>query len=410
MTNTEQLQEVAAEVKGAASALRAASSARVIDALANAARRLVEAGEGEEALGLLAQSSGLSEPMVRWALRHAVELMDEEALTSLLKNLGPAPGYSAAPATLHTIILAGNVFTAALKPVAVSLLARSPVLAKASSKDDVFPRLLKAALREVDEELSSAYGVVTFPGGSERLEDTMIAQADVVSVYGSDHTIAEIRRRLPATTHFVAHGHGLGAIYVPKEALADSTTAEEVAEAVALDVAAYDQRGCLSPHAVWVEAGGVVGAEELARMIASTGLERLRSTLPRGPLPTEVGAVQVQWRGVALTRGELFEGDGYGVSFENAGPFRLSPGYRNVSVLECAGVDELGACLRPLGVHLKALGVAGGPEVRERTGRLLPAPLAPRIYEVGTMQKPPLHSLADGLWPAAGIMRLRQID
>jgi hypothetical protein len=142
----------------------------------------------------------------------------------------------------------------------------------------------------------------------------------------------------------------------------------------------------------------------------SAALGRLATELPRGALPTSAGAQQVQWRGVATTRGELFEGDGYAVSFEGDGPLRLSPGYRNVSVLTAAGEADLGRRLAPLGVHLKALGVAAPLAARRTLAAALPPPLAPRISDVGAMQAPPLDSLADATDPFAGIYRYVQID
>jgi hypothetical protein len=122
-------------------------------------------------------------------------------------------------------------------------------------------------------------------------------------------------------------------------------------------------------------------------------------------LPTEVGAAQLQWRGVAAARGELFERDGYAVSWEGDSPLRLSPGWRNVSVLECGGAADLGRRLTPLGVHLKALAVAGDEPARRAVAQALPSPLAPRISAPGEMQTPPIDALADGASPWTGLVR-----
>ena len=403
-----QVRDRAAAVAETAAALRELSTARIATAIGRAALELADPASdaGREARGLLAQSTGLTGPMIDWAFAQQVAIAAPDSLERLAATLTPPrPAAIPARARLAVTVLAGNVFTASLRAVALPLLARVPVVAKASSRDDVFPRALRAAIARADREVAASYDVVTFEGGNEAAEDALFAQADVVAAYGSDTTLADIRARLPATTAFVAHGHGIGAIYVPAAALRTEPAAEALADRVALDVAAFDQRGCLSPHAVWVERSGAISGRDLAALLADRGLAGLASELPRGSLPTDVGAAQLQWRGVAAARGELFERDGYAVSWEGDSPLRLSPGWRNVSVLECGGPADLGRRLAPLGVHLKALAIAGNEETRRAVAEALPAPLAPRTSAPGEMQTPPIDALADGMSPWAGLVR-----
>lgn len=367
-----------------------------------------ELAPGRAARGELPRSTGLSLPMIAWALDATLARAEGE-IAEAARRMRPPPGAIAAPARLAVLVLAGNVFSACVQPWSLALLARAPLLVKASSTDDVLPRLFHAALAEVDPLLADACAVVSFPGGTPALEATLLSRADVVSAYGSDATLSSLRARLSASTAFVAHGHGVGAGYVPREALADEASAERAAEALALDVAAYDQRGCLSPHAVWIERGAPVRGLELARIL-SRALGRLAEALPRGPLPMQAAAAQLQWRGVGAARGELLEGDGWAVSYEGESPLRISPGYRNVLVLEAQDDAALARALAPLGAHLKCLGVAADRDRREALARALPAPLAPRVCEAGSMQRPSLLALADGLPPWEGLTRYTQID
>ncbi|MFT3926357.1 MAG: acyl-CoA reductase [Myxococcales bacterium] len=212
-----------------------------------------------------------------------------------------------------------------------------------------------------------------------------------------------MRGNLGATVSFVPHGHGLGAVFVDKPALASFESAREVARGLALDVAAYDQRGCLSPLVAWVVNGANVGLEEFGELVFAE-LEALHATLPRGTLPLEIASAQVSWRGVGAMRGRLLEGDGFSVCCEERGALRLTPGYRNLQVLGLASAKDLPAKLAPLGVHLKTLGVAG---VHDWDALLsnLPPRLAPRVCDVGSMQTPPLHALHDGLPPWEGLLR-----
>ena len=408
-TATAALRSAAARISTTGPALQALGSDRVASAIARAAAALSRSGSevAEDARRALGESTGLSDEMVRWALETTLGPADEPALRALAEHLrAPLPWAVVARARLAVLVLAGNVFTAPFRAICLPLLSGVPVVAKASSRDDVFPRLLSAALRAVDAEVGRSFEVFTFPRGSTALLDALVSQADVVSAYGSDATLAELRGRLSATTTFVSHGHGVGVAYVPEAAL--QRDPGETAARIALDVAAYDQRGCLSPHAVFVDGGATRRARDFAAAL-SEALGGLASRLPRGVLPVEMGAAQLQWRGVAAVRGELFEGDGWAVSFEGEGPLRLSPGYRNVSVLACDAA-QLGRRLLPLGAHLKALGVAGDEHARRALAERLPAPLCPRVSDVGAMQSPPLDSLADGADPFTGLVRWTQVD
>lgn len=410
----DRVRAIAVRTGETASSLRALGVDRVATALGDATAALLDgdADLGREARALLPDATGLSPPMIEWALRTTLAPLDRDALRTAARRAHPAvpDRFFVAPPRLTVVVLAGNVFTASVRGLFLPLLSGSPVVAKASSREDVFPRLLARAIAARDPDVGASIDVVTFPGGSVPLEDALFARADVVSAFGGDATLAAIRARLPATARFVAHGHGLGVAYVAASALGSTNDAEHAATAIALDVAAYDQRGCLSPHAVLVERGGAVDARTFARILSEHALARLARELPRGALPTSAGGAQVQWRGVAAARAELFEGDGWATSYEAGGALRISPGYRNVAVLDCDGAEDLASRLLSLGVHLKAIGVAGDLETRRRVALALPPPLAPRISPAGTMQTPPFDALADGEPPFTGLSRYVELE
>ncbi|MCA9529058.1 MAG: hypothetical protein KC543_02845 [Myxococcales bacterium] len=393
--------------------LRAMSPADRAAGIVAACRTLLDArsGPGKRARTDLPASTGLSEPMVEWALQSSLAAVDAATLLAMSARAGAEADEArqvVQPAGLLAVVLAGNVFTAAVRALLVPVLVGVPVLAKASSRDDVFPRLLLGALREAAPPLGAALDVVTFEGGAAALEASLLGGADAVGVYGSDATLGALRATAPPGATFIPHGHGLGVAFVPGDALADPDAVRRVADAVALDVAAYDQRGCLSPHAVLVETTREQGPQRFARALAEA-LRRVEDRLPRGPLGPAAATAQLQWRGVAAARGLLLEGDGYAVSYEGPTPLRLSPGHRNVSVASCgegreSATDALIAAIAPLGAHLKALGVAGDEAARAALARRLPAPLRPRVCAVGAMQTPPLDCIMDGALPWDGLL------
>jgi hypothetical protein len=406
-----ELRARAARASATGEALFHAGVARRAAWLAEACARLSPRAAASAAdLTRIAESAGLSLPMAQWALETTLAAYTADALTAWAESL-PLPNARAVharPGRLCVVILAGNVFTAAVRGVALPLLLGVPVLVKPSADDAAFVERLARALRESDAGLGESLQYVRFDSSDEALSGLLLAQGDAVVAYGSDSTLQTLRARLDARVGFVGHGHGLGAAFVGRAALQGEEAAREAARALAFDVAAYDQRGCMSPVAAWVQIGQPISPASFSELVFEA-LAALSQTLPRGPLPLDVASAQLGFRGVGSLRGRLFEGDGYAVSYEADGPLRVSPGYRNLQVLDVADETALAQRLAPLGVHLKCLGVAGtGPA--GALASALPARLAPRICALGRMQMPRLDALHDGVSAWEGLVRYTECD
>lgn len=362
---------------------------RRIELLLRATETLRElAASQQEAL---AGSSGLRVSNVRWGVETTLESVTADALASIVHHArlaGPART-TMRPRGVHAVILAGNVFTASLRALYVPLCLGNPVIAKASPRSDLFAHLVARALSETDPIFRDAAAVVTFSSDEVALTDLLLSRAHTVAAYGSDETIRAIQMRLGSGTRLLPHGHGLGLAYIEGE----GTDAD--AEAFAEDVIAYDQRGCLSPHALLTTGDAHAFAERLRKALSGASFRR-----PRGSLPVEVGAAQVQWRGVAQARGDLFEGLDFAVSVEGAGRPRLSPGYRNVSITTVADRAEFVRIASSFGAHLKAVGVGG----IEPQALALPPGSVPRISKLGAMQRPPIDAPWEGAPPHDGLV------
>jgi hypothetical protein len=361
-------------------------------------------------LAELPRSTGLSPEMVHWAIDSTLSTLSAQALSALYDSapLPSARTRRARPAKLCVVVLAGNVFTAAARALAVPLLFGVPVVAKTASDDAAFVRGLHAALSQVDPELGRAFSYFELGSEDEIRTQLLFEQADIVSVFGGDDTLNTIRGQLSATVSFVGHGHGLGAAFVDRGALCDESRARAAASQLALDVAAYDQRGCMSPLVTWVTEGQPVSGQDFARYVFEA-LSQLAQQLPRGPLPTASASAQLSFRGIAALRGTVFEGEGHAVTYEGRAPLRIAPGYRNLQVLDVAGREALADKLAPLGVHLKCLGIAGVDEP-DALVRDLPARVAPRVCALGSMQTPKLDALQDGVPAWEGLLRYVEQD
>jgi hypothetical protein len=307
------------------------------------------------------------------------------------------------PISSLSIVLAGNLFTAVVRAVVVPLLLGIPVTVKASSRETLFPQMLHDALRSCDAELGAAMRLVNFTGGDLESEGSLFAGVEATAVYGGDDTIAAITRR-HRDANLIAHGHGVSAAYCGPEALHGDRISETIAS-LALDVCAYDQRGCLSPQVVYVVADSKKSASTFAERFATDGLERLGRDLPRGPLPPEVGAAQAQWRGVAEVEGALIDGDTYGIAIGTPATLRWSPGYRNVTIVPVHDRSEALRAMTPLGATLKCIGSDPASSVALRAELDRNERLTAYVCPLGSMQTPGLDAPADGKPIWHGLLR-----
>ncbi len=384
--------------------------ADVAGALARAVQRLADPDDplGRRARAHLARSEGLSEAMADLGLRWLAEDADRSALAALGDALHAAPTPDALPVRPRSalVLLARSVLPAPLRPLAEALLAGAPTLVKLPARGGELALLLHEALAAEAPRLAERLEVLRWPG-DDPATGLALRAAEVVCAYGSDHTLAALRERLGGGQRLLAHGHGLSVALVWLDALGSERAQRQAVEAVALDVAAFDQRGCLSPHAVLVVAERPEHATRFAERLHEEGLARFASELPRGPLPLQDGAQQLAWRTAAAARGTLLEGDGYAVSAEPDAVIRPSPGYRNVQVVHVPPGDDPVAEVRhrlaTLRRHLKCVGVAGPDALRARLATALAAAgFACSVVPAGRMQRPTASDVMDGEPPGAG--------
>jgi len=107
------------------------------------------------------------------------------------------------------------------------------------------------------------------------------AKAEVVIAIGSDDSIENIHNKLSPHQKFIPHGHKVSFGIVTSDF-------EQAARLAAKDCSLYNQRGCLSPHAIYVK-GNV---QEFAEMMAHE-MEQYSAIDPPLPLSLqEAGAIQ----------------------------------------------------------------------------------------------------------------------
>jgi hypothetical protein len=303
---------------------------------------------------------------------------------------------------LTAVWLAGSIPTASFGSILLPLLAGSAVWVKPTKADLVSPRLFRDSLRAVDAELARA---VVLGDGAD-----VLTCADAVVVHGSDETLTELRGRVPPHVPFLGYGHTLSVAAVG--AMAEL---EPAAEALGLDTALWDGRGCLSPAFAFVEDRPAGRAAAFAATLARV-LERLETELPRGHLePDEQMRLHELRSALAMREGvELWSSRGslaWTVVLARFDRFPPVPGtLRSLPVVPVESDAALGDWLASFRPHLSCVGQAG---FEDRLEWLAAAALrggGSRLCPIGTMQLPPLDWHHDGASPIRPLLRTIDVE
>ena len=175
----------AASVREAGPALTSSSLEVRARWLAGSATTLMR--EAHNRRGALSEATGLSVSMVEWGVRTTLGTVRVDSMLALARTARMGADRNPHPIAMLSVILAGNVFTASLRGIVIPLLFGVPVLVKASSRETVFPALLRDALRSADGQLGAAMSVVTFRGGDIECETALVESSEVVS-RSEEHT------------------------------------------------------------------------------------------------------------------------------------------------------------------------------------------------------------------------------
>jgi hypothetical protein len=285
--------------------------------------------------------------------------------------------------------------------------------------DVVLPVLFARALAEEAPELSDTVAVTYWPGGSSPLEGLALQRAEAVLVYGGDEVVASLRARTPVTTRFVSYHHRLSAGLVGREALTEER-APHVARMAARAVSMFDQRGCVSPHVIYVEEGGAVDPGEWAALLASA-MADLEVEIPGGLLTAPEASAVHQMRGSAELREasgggvRVFRGDQsfWTVILEDEMTFTPSCLNRVVSLVPTPDLGAVADSLGKVGRHLQTVAIEGAEDRLPMLAEALSRAGATRVTSFEKAPWPPPWWHHDGASVLTGLIRwidLEQID
>lgn len=429
-----QMQALATHVRGAArEVLQRMPVDTVIGLIDRAVARLLDADDPlrREADALLPRVTGFDADMLSLGLTACLQtfrapqlqrfVAQDFANPKVLDGFQPALKGGAVRAfgpALLAHVWAGNVPGLPLWSLAFGLLVKAGNIGKLPSAEPVFATLFARALCELHPPLADCLAVVWWQGGHPGPAAALFREAETVLAYGSNAALRDLRGQVPAATRFIGYGHKLGLALVGRAAL-DHQRGPVAARRLAMDVVRWEQQGCYSPHAVYVERGGVLSPRAFAQHLAAE-LANLGHRHPRRSLsPDEAGAVAAwrhaaEWRALAGTGGHDLLGDPgspWALAYSDT-PQPLAPtaGQRCVQLSAVDALDAVLPLLAPHAAFLQTVGLATTPAELYRLGEALGRVGVTRIAPLGGMAQPEAGWHHDGRFNLADLVRMVEIE
>ncbi len=361
------------------------------------------------------------------------QLTKENFRTLLLQEFGDGTGVMSEPANAATSsrtvhwwrapefqvhITAGSIPNPAFTSIIFGLLTQSAQFLKCASGSSFLPRLFAHSIYDADPKLGACLEIAKWRGGNHHLENALFAEADCVTATGSDETLEEIRKKIPLRTRFLSYGHRVSFGFIAGEVLTGSRTKKVVA-ATADDVVAWNQLGCLSPHVIYVQAGGDTATEHFAQLLADE-LERREASEPRGEIPAEESAAIASRRAIYEIRAahspettrhwRSKDSTAWTVIFEADARFQVSCLNRFIYIKP---VSDLKAVLENADAvrgKISTVGIAVPDEMVAEVAMQLARWGAARICPLGQMQNPPLTWRHDGRLPLGDLVTWTDLE
>ncbi|MEE8165373.1 MAG: acyl-CoA reductase, partial [Myxococcota bacterium] len=314
-----------------------------------------------------------------------------------------------------SVLAGGSIPMPTLLSGVLPLVLGSPVLLRETSQDPVTGSLLARSIADRDESLARCLEVVRFPVEDASAMEVFLESPCVVAT-GSDQTIAALRSHLAPGQRFVAYGHRFSIGVLGPNAARDEANLDRTAAGLALDLARWDQAGCLSPVVVYLVGLAAPMRVQIAKRIADS-LESLSLSRPRGDVSASTLASHAAERAEARMRAavdeeaSLFEGSDFAVVLEADARPRPAPLARFLRLLPVSSLEELDRALSPFSAHLSNAAVAGFDSIELATLHEQLTQLGVnRITKPGFLQTPPIDWPHDGMPLFLPMARFAQRD
>ena len=302
---------------------------------------------------------------------------------------------------LLTHITAGVIPNPTLTSMMLGLLCKSAQFFKCGTGTSYLPRMFAHSLYFAHPKLGACLEIAEWPGGTNPLEDALFAETDLLTATGSDKTLNEIRHRLPPPVRFLGYGHKVSFAYVSRESLEKTTT---LIPALANDITAWDQLGCLSPHTIYLETDAPVPPEKFCDLLA-TELAAREQLEPRGTISAESAAairtrrLFYEVRASTDPATKIWSSDqstAWTVVLDSSIEFQPSCLNRFILVKPVGDFEDLAKVLEPIRGQISTVGLAAPMARAQKLALRFARSGATRICRAGEMQNPPLAWRHDG--------------
>jgi hypothetical protein len=296
------------------------------------------------------------------------------------------------------------------------LLVKAGGLGKVARAEPLMAGWFAQTLAEVEPRLADCLAVVWWPGGDAPTETQVFGLADQVLAYGGDETLADLRTRVPVGTPLQLHGHKLSLGLVSAQALGVRQS-QITARQAALDVVRYEQMGCYSPQAFYVERGGQVSPRDWCDTLAGE-LSALQHKFPRPAPDLSQAMTMSSW---VQSRAWSDPEHDYAVLGNEQDEWRilytdrareLSPSalLRGVEVMAVDRLEDVPALIAPRRAWLQTLGVAAPPERLLQMADRLGAVGVTRVCALGHMTAPVAGWHHDGRFSLLDLIRMVEVE
>ena len=343
----------------------------------------------------VSERAGLSLPMLRDGAADWIALQRPERFERLFALEGVA-GDEVERAGLGSTWLGDGALPALLEAFVLAVLVGGPHLFRVGRlQAPLFDRLLEALQAEAGGQ---PFASIRWNRAGEKVLRPLLSALDHLTLYGSNETLANIEGELAGmdepAPRLIGFGHRSSLLWLEGNAVAATSEAElaTLGAAIARDISAWDQRGCMAPHTLWLVDGTQT---DLARLLHATGgaMESLSLRWPVGAVSRETVEQRFLMSEEAAFAGEVVEGNDFClVTGLNPRP-RRGPGGRTLRL----GIVKREEAARWLADEpTSTIGWFGAPPPAER---------GVRCVAVGEMQATGIDRLHDGARRLAPMLR-----
>jgi Acyl-CoA reductase (LuxC) len=333
-------------------------------------------------------------------------VLDGPCTDALLPGMTMAVG----PALICQV-LTGNVPGLPALELVRALLVKSAVVLKVASSEPVFASRFVATLGRIEPVLADAVVVTYWSREDLAIRDAVLAEAEVVTAYGTDAACAAIGASTLPHQRFVAHGHKLS-VGLLSGLFLENADFGALAALIARDASMFDQHACISAQAYLVE-GDQGTVTRLAAAVADAMAGYAEDCpLGRGDPSASAGRrmrlADAEYRAAATPNRRVWAGADWTVVLDDA----LLPGSgdRMLRVVPVPSLERGLDMLRPFGNHLQNVAVGALDEQMPDLACALASLGATRICPPGRMPDPGLAWRHDGQTRIAELVRWSDIE